>query len=144
MKRSSRWIWGLTVIAALLLSSCGEPVSEEHVVAEPPATVEEVQDTEIPRVTLTERAAERVDLQTAPVETIGDRLVVPFSAVMVDPDGAFWVYTNTESLVFLRHEITIDREEGDQTFLTAGPPPGTPVVTVGVPELYGAETGVDH
>jgi hypothetical protein len=144
MKRSPRWMWGLTVIAALLLSSCGEPVSEEHVVAEPPAIVEEVADTEIPRVTLTERAAERVDLQTAPVETIGDRLVVPFSAVMVDPDGTFWVYTNPESLVFLRHEITIDREEGDQTFLTAGPPPGTPVVTVGVPELYGAETGVDH
>jgi len=144
MKRSPRWMWGLTLVAALLISSCGEPVSEDHVAANPPATVEEVGETEIPRVTLTERAAERVDLQTAPVETIGDRLVVPFSAVMVDPDGTFWVYTNPESLVFVRHEITIEHEEGDQTFLTAGPPAGTPVVTVGVPELYGAETGVDH
>jgi len=144
MKRSRPWMWGLTLVAALLISSCGEPVSEEHVVADPPAIVEEVEDTEIPRVTLTERAAERVDLQTAPVEMTGDRLVVPFSAVMVDPDGTFWVYTNPESLVFVRHEITIDHEEGDQTFLTAGPPPGTPVVTVGVPELYGAETGIDH
>lgn len=144
MKRSRPWMWGLTVVAAFLISSCGEPVSEEHVVAEPPATVEEVEEPTIPRVTLTERAAERVDLQTAPVEMDGQRLVVPFSAVIVDPEGTFWVYTNPESLVFLRHEITIEHEEGDQVFLTEGPPPGTNVVTVGVPELYGAETGVDH
>jgi hypothetical protein len=59
--------------------------------------------------------------------------------VLVDPDGVFWVYTNPEPLVFLRQEITIAREERDRTFLSAGPPPGSDVVTVGVPELYGAE-----
>jgi hypothetical protein len=141
MKRTHRWVIALPFV--VFLSSCGQPVSEEHVIDEP-ATVEEIEGTELGRVTLEESAATRIDLQTAPVEKIGDRLVVPFSAVLVDPEGTFWVYTNPEPLVFVRHEISIQHEEGDQTFLLDGPPPGTNVVTVGVPELYGAETGVDH
>ncbi|HZA27941.1 MAG TPA: hypothetical protein VE915_09955 [Actinomycetota bacterium] len=137
------WVAAFPLIAALLLSSCGEPVSDEHIIDEP-ATLEEVEGTELTRVTLTQRAAERLDIQTAPVEALENRLVVPFSAVLVDPEGVFWVYTSPEPLVFLRHEISIVHEEGDQTFLSAGPPVGTAVVTVGVPELYGAETEIGH
>ena len=33
-------------------------------------------------------------------------------------------------------------DQGTTAWLSAGPPVGTTVVTVGVPELYGAELGV--
>jgi len=68
--------------------------------------------------------------------------VVPYAAVIYGVNGETWVYTNPEPLVFLRQPIVISYIEGDQAFLSEGPDIGTAVVTVGVAELYGAETGV--
>lgn len=127
----------------MLLSACGEGPSDEHVIDEP-ATVEPIEGSAVARITLTERGAERLDIQTAPAERAGTGMVVPSAALLVDPDGDVWVYTSPEPLVFVRHEISIDREEGDRAFLADGPPPGTAVVTVGVAELYGAEFGIGH
>lgn len=145
MKPWRRSVAAIAVIAALLLSACGEPPSEEHVIDEP-LTLEEVvvDGTEFTRITLAQSAAERLGIETASVERAGGRLAVPASAVFVDPDGTFWVYSSPEPLVFVRHEITIAREERNRAFLSAGPPPGTDVVTVGVPELYGAEFEIGH
>ena len=133
----------LVPLAALLLAACGEAPSDEHVIDEP-ATVQEVEDGEVARVTITQKAAERLDIQTALVETAGERTVVPSAAVIVDPAGDFWVFTNPEPLVFVRHKISIDYEDGNQAFLTDGPPAGSKIVTVGVAELYGTEYGVGH
>lgn len=143
MRPTIRGIALVPLVAALLLAACGEAPSDEHVIDEP-ATVEEVADGEVARVTITQKAAERLDIQTALVEEEGDRTVVPSAAVLVDPAGDFWVFTNPEPLVFVRHKITIDYEEGDQAFLTDGPPAGSKIVTVGVAELYGTEYGVGH
>lgn len=126
--------------AVLFLSACRE-VSEEHVIDEP-SKVEPIEGTDIARVTLTEPAALRLDIQTAQVEEEGEQIVVPSAAVMVDPTGVFWVYTSPKPLVFIRQEIGIDHETGDKAYLSEGPPAGTAIVTVGVPELYGAETGI--
>lgn len=68
--------------------------------------------------------------------------VVPYSSVIYDLDGATWVYTSPEPLVFVRYPIVVDYIEGDQAYLVEGPPAGTEVATVGVAELYGADTGV--
>jgi hypothetical protein len=103
-----------------------------------------VEGTGVARVILTARGAERLDIRTAPVEEAGNRTVVPSAAVLVDPNGNFWVYTNPKPLLFLRHQISISHEEGGRTFLSDGPPPGTSVVTVGVAELYGTESGIGH
>jgi len=138
MRPRHRSLAAIPVVAALLLSACGDAPSDEHVIDEP-LTLETVEGTELTRITLTASAAERLGIETTPVTQTGNRTVVPAGAVLVDPDGVFWVYTNPEPLVFLRQEITIAREERDRTFLSAGPPPGSDVVTVGVPELYGAE-----
>ncbi len=70
------------------------------------------------------------------------RTVIPYSAVIYDLQGQTWTYTSTEPLVFVRQPITIDYIEGDLAFLSEGPPAGTVVVTVGVAELYGLDTGV--
>ena len=145
MNRLRPLVIGPLVFATLILGACGGAVSDEHII-EQPATVEEVEDGEVAHVTLTESAAERLDIQTVAVEPSSsgpsrERLIVPSAAVYLTADGAFWVYTNPEPLVYVREEITVVREQGDQAFLSDGPPAGTEVVTVGVPELYGTETG---
>lgn len=143
MKRGSRATATTSLIAALLLSACGGAVSDEHEINEP-VTVEHVEGTDVARVTLTRRAAERLDIQTAPVEMEGSRMVIPSAAWFVQPDGTFWVYTSPEPLVFVRHKISVEHDDGARTFLTDGPAPGTRVVTVGVPELLGAEYEIGH
>lgn len=73
----------------------------------------------------------------------GDRrMVVPYSALIYDLNGDTWVYVNPEPLVFMRHPVTVDFVEGDRAILSDGPPVGTMVATVGVAELYGADTGI--
>jgi len=64
--RVNRWVVVILVIlAALLLSACGSQKSEAA--SEKPALVEPIEGTELNRIVLTERAAERLDIQTAPV-----------------------------------------------------------------------------
>jgi hypothetical protein len=134
----------LALIPTLLLSSCAGAVVDKYTIEHEPASVEHIDGTDHVRVTLTERAVQRLGIDTTPVAQTANGLVVPSSAVFVDPEGVWWVYTNPEPLVFVRHEIAITREEGGVAFLSSGPPAGTEVVTVGVTELYGVEEGVGH
>jgi len=114
--------------------------------AEKPAIVEEIPGSEFKRVVLTEKAAQRLDIQTAPVRAEqvngAQRLVVPYAAVIYGLHGETWAYTNPEALVFVRQMIHVDFIDGDRAVLSEGPPSGTVLVTVGGAELYGAETGV--
>jgi len=68
--------------------------------------------------------------------------VIPVTAVIYDPRGNSWTYTIVGPRAFARQAIVIDHIVGDEAFLRSGPPVGTPVVTVGAPELLGAEYGV--
>ena len=79
----------------------------------------------------------RVELQLE--GGIEKQKVVPYSAVYYDAKGDAWVYVNTAPLAFVRERVTVDRVAGDLALLSSGPPPGTPVATVGVSLLYGAE-----
>ena len=108
--------------------------------------VEPIPGADVDRVTLTAPAAKRLDIQTAPVrdEMIGGtpRTVIPYSGVLYDPQGNTWAYTNPEPLVFVRHAIAVDRITEDLAVLTAAPPTGMAVVTVGAAELIGTEVGI--
>lgn len=128
------------LVAAIAFVGCttGAAISTE----EPPVLVEPIAGTEIQRLTLSESAAERLNVQTATVELAGDGRVVPSAAVIIDTTGTYWVYTNPEPLVFVRQEIDPVHEEGLEAFFENGPESGTSVVTIGVPELYGAEFGI--
>ena len=69
----------------------------------PPAVLESVPEGEIGRITLTDLAAQRLDIQTAAVEEgSASALQVPFAAVIYQPDGSTWVYSNPEGLVYVR------------------------------------------
>jgi hypothetical protein len=98
----------------------------------------------ISRITLPARAASRLDIRTAEIrEDQSGRKVTPFSSIIYDLDGDAWVYTVPESLSFIRESVVVELVKGDDAYLREGPPPGTQVVTVGVPELYGTEVGVN-
>jgi hypothetical protein len=132
------------IIAALPLTACAQ---KPATAANPkPAVVETIEGSEFKRVVVTDKAAKRLDIQTAPVreeQAKGTRrLAVPYAAVIYGLKGETWVYTNPDSLAYVREPITVDYIDGDTAFLLAGPPIGTAVVTVGGAELYGTETGV--
>ncbi len=73
---------------------------------------------------------------------VAQKKTLPYDAVIYGVNGETWVYTNPEPLVYIREPITIDYIEDNQAVLLKGPAVGTKVVTVGVAELFGAETGV--
>jgi len=146
MLHLNRWlVVVLLIIAGLQLSACSS-VETTEAATENASVVEPIEGTELNRVLLSERAAERLDIQTAQVseEQVDgtSRLVVPYSAVIYDLEGNTWMYISPEPLSFVRESIMVDYIEGDTAVLLDGPASGTEVVTVGVPELYGADTGV--
>jgi hypothetical protein len=138
----------LAIAAAAWLLPAGASWAASPVEAAPhirPARIEPIQGTSLRRITLTERAAQRLDIQTAEVaqDPAGER-AVPYAAVFYDLSGSAWVYTNPELRSFVRHRISVARVDGDTARLKDGPPAGTRVVTVGVAELYGAEKGIGY
>ena len=137
-----------SIVVALLvlvaLSACGRATAAKD--DEPaPARVERVKGSDIRRVSLTPRAVERLGVTTVPVSTgPGGGTVVPYAAVLYDPSGRTWVYESIGPRTYQRAHITVDRIDGDQAYLSASPPPGTAVVSVGAAEVYGTEFFSEH
>jgi hypothetical protein len=162
MQHGNRWSAStLLLIGALALgvSACGRaPATEDGEAASGEARVEQIQGTDQSRVILTRQAAERLGIQTAEVRdarvaakpaATGQRRspatmrkTIPYAAVLYDEHGDTWVYTNPAPLTFIRKRIGVDFVTGDLAVLLKGPSTGTRVVTVGAPELLGAELGV--
>ena len=142
--KSTRRTLALALLAVLVMimgTACSNSSSTAYEKVEP-AVLEPIEGTELYRVLLTESAATRLDIQTSEVAESDLGPTVPSAALVVDPGGTFWVYTNPEHLAYERVAVDSVREDGSTAYFTNGPPPGTLVVIVGVPELYGAETGV--
>jgi len=110
-----------------------------------PARLEAIDGSTIKKITLTPKAAQRLDIQTAQVrQDASGRKVVPYAAVVYDKDGSTWVYTNPQPLTYIRHAIIVELISGDDAVLKEGPDVGMQVATTGAPQLYGAEKGVGH
>ena len=143
MQNRNRWMVMILMMAGLLLAACAKapeaPASEER-----PAKVEHLEGANPTSVVLTEEAARRLDIQTAPVReeqvSGAQRIVLPYAAVLYDAEGNAWVYTSPEPLTFVRNPIVVDHIDGDTAVLSEGPPSGTAVVTVGATELFGSES----
>jgi hypothetical protein len=139
--RPDRFAAAATLLAAItFLPACGGSVSDEYEIEEQPYTLETIEGQDVLRVILEESAVERLGIETTPVTKRGSTLVVPYDAVFIDAHGDFWVYTNPEPMQYVRAPIEVVRESSERAFLAVGPPAGTEVVTIGVPELYGTET----
>jgi hypothetical protein len=127
-------------IAGLQLSACQQK-------PDPPAKIErakvEYTGEARQRVRLTAKKAEEYNLETAPVreEQISGKLrkVVPSAAVVYDEQGNAWVFTNPDSLVFVREPIHVDHIEGDLAILSNGPSVGAAIVSSGAANLFSDE-----
>lgn len=129
----------------LLLASCQRAsVADKY----HPAVLDSTEVEGIMRVTLDQRAAERIGLETAPVAeaAVGGatKRVVPYGALMYDTKGETWVFTNPKPLTFVREKIVVEDVDGDRVILSEGPAAGTAIVTVGAAELMGAEHKYGH
>lgn len=135
-----RWAAAAAVpaLVALALSGCTEA---EAVADKPqPATVETAGGAA--RITLTPKAVQRLGITTAPASVAAGGVQVPLDAVLYASDGSTFLYTSPADRTYVKARVTIARITGEVATLTAGPPAGTPVVTVGGSELYGVETGL--
>jgi hypothetical protein len=147
MQTIKRWmIISLLILAVLPLVACG---GSEEEAKEEPFHLEEIEGSDFNLVTLTEKAAERLDIQSEEVreeEVDGSvKMVVHYAAVLYGLNGETWAYVRNpepDSLKFVRTPITIEYIDGGLAILSDGPDLGTHVVTVGAPELFGADTGV--
>jgi hypothetical protein len=145
MERTRRSVVAALVLGALTASGCGS--SEQEHPGAPPVRAFPIAGTPFTRLVLSPDAAARIGARTARAGTrVGPRgarmVVVPYAAVLYDPNGVPSLYTSPAPRVYIRHPIRIDRVAGDVAILKQGPAAGTAVVVVGAEELFGAETGV--
>jgi len=136
---------GLLAGAALVLSACGTATTADA----PPAAIIPVAGSQIPRLQLTSAAVQRLGIATQPVSAApsavtgtGAREVIPYPAVVYDTDGSTWTYVNTAPRTYVRAPITVVAIDDNMARLSAGPPVGAAVVTVGAAELLGTEYGI--
>jgi hypothetical protein len=137
-------------LAGVPLVGCKEASTYKKV---EPAHVDHKEGEEIHKLTLTEKAMERLDVQTTPAreskvdgapEGEAARIVVPYSSLIYFADGSAHVYVNPEKNVFVRQPVEVDYIEGDMVVLKKGPVPGTLVASMAAAELLGTEVGVGH
>ena len=93
-------------------------------------------------VMLTPLGAARIGVRTAAATARGADAVVPYSALLYEPDGTTAVYVNTGPLAYTRYIVVVGSITSDQVDLTSGLRPGAAVVTVGAEELLGVQNGV--
>ncbi|MFZ2406339.1 MAG: hypothetical protein WAW41_14455, partial [Methylobacter sp.] len=132
-RRTTLWLASVLIIAWLGLTMCTNvpdtvvKLSNTTTKIEP-AEISKTDGSEFNRVILSEKAAQRLDIQTVPVreEQVNGtpRLVIPYAAVLYGLHGETWAYTSPKSLTFVRQLITIDSIEGDKVILSNGPAPG--------------------
>jgi hypothetical protein len=139
----------VVVLAGLLLPGCArsEALGEASNEA---ATVEGVAGSDLHRVTLTPDAVAHLGVRAEPARLVpagASRartapVVIPYAAVLYDMKGDTWVYKQLAPRSYLRQHILLDRVDNDLAYVRGGLGAGTVVVTVGAPELLGAEYGV--
>ena len=140
MDRFSRCAALLIVVAVAALAGCSRsaappaPPPPAHVTAGNHGTVS---------VVLTPLGAHRAGLQTAVATraSLPGQAVVPYSALLYQPDGSSVIYTVTGPLTYTLVPVGVASIQGNDVYLT-GLAPGTTVVTVGGEELLGVQDGV--
>lgn len=142
--------------AAIVAVAAGLPwqtAANAAVVKTAPAVVEAIPGSTLKKITLTQRAAERIGVKTAAVveelrpaeagqsaATPPEKCkVVPYSAVLYDVDGSTWVYTSSAPLSYVRQAIKIETIAGNKVMLAEGPAIGTEIVITGAVQIFGAE-----
>jgi len=111
--------------------------------AAPPAKMLQIGRGPVPSVVLTPTGERRIGLQTAPVTAMkGGVILVPYEALLYEPDGSTAVYVNTGPLTYTRYLVSVQSIAGASVYVSKGLTPGMKVVTAGAEELLGVQNGV--
>jgi hypothetical protein len=134
-------------VITLGASGCSDARGSNVTNSEPAVTVESAGEDQPARITVSERAEQRLGIRTEPVRPIsgqssGATEVIPYSAVVYDADGKSWAFSAPSPRTYIRVPIEISSITRKTVQLRSGPPVGTQVVVVGAPELVGAEAGI--
>jgi hypothetical protein len=135
----SHGIASLLLVLGLGLAGCQTSASAESAAADAAAWVETAADGGPSRLTVSEEAGLRLGLETTAVGTDGK---LPYAAVVYDADGGAWAFVESGPWAYQRQSVTITGIDGPWASVSAGPPAGARVVTVGAAELVGVEAGI--
>ena len=126
---------------AFAAAGCGGGSGEQE--SPSPAVIEHAKGSNAERVRLTAEAARRIGVRTAVVRRAGGGpdIVIPYGALLYDPDGNTWAYTSPKPLVFQRQNVKVASIDGNTVLLSKGPSAGAKVVTEGATEIWGVEYG---
>ena len=157
MRAPTMWLASSLLLTGISTTACSgvagaEPSADDRSAVVVTAT----KDGKPSRLTLSEAAVARLDIQTAVVReasklarphragshTSAGELAVPYGAVFYDEQGSAWAFVRLSARTYARQQLVVDHISGRTAFLDSGPQPGTPVVDVGAAELWGAEFGV--
>jgi hypothetical protein len=133
----------LLFAAGVALAGCAGSAQGADTPAAQVASVDTPADGGPGTVTLAAAAERRLGIELSDVATAPAGLMIPYGAVVYEPDGSSWVYAQTGPRTYRRAEITIVGIAAGQVTLSSGPPAGTKVVSLGAAELVGVETGID-
>jgi hypothetical protein len=136
--------FGLGLLAAVAvagLAGCG-PAPSGSAPQVPPARMERIGPSGTLSVVLTPLGARRIGIETARAVADGPLIVIPYSALLYEPDGQTAVYVKVSALVYTRRLVTVSTVTGNEVMLTGGLQPGTEVVSRGGEELLGVQNGV--
>jgi hypothetical protein len=140
MRRRAASALLIGVFAVIAVAGCSSSPPPARQI--PPARMERTGTTGVLSVVLTPLGAQRIGLQTAPSVAAKKLVVVPYQALLYEPDGRTVVYTRTGIYTYTRQFVTVASINGNQVLVSAGLPAGAPVVTVGAEELLGVQNGV--
>lgn len=142
-RSSQRRLLAAGLAVGLVLAGCTQ-APETLAKRKGPAKVTAIDGSKVKKVTLTEKAVERIGLEMAPIADEAGTRVMPYTALVYDEKGGTFAFTSPEALSFLRSPLTVAKIAGGKVFLTDGPAVGTQVVTIGSAELYGTEQGLGY
>ncbi len=140
MQRRNQWIIAI-VIAMLPLAGCDRPGAVAK--AAPKAASNVVEEAGgLKRITLKDIETKRLGIEFGEVAKTGERLTMPYNALLYDPSGREWAFTSPAPNVYIRTPLKVETIVGDKVYLKEGPPAGTKLVTFGAVELYGIDFGI--
>lgn len=136
--------WMIAIAAAVLpLAGCNGGSATAMKVEPPNAAAAAKQGPGgVMQITLKDIETKHLGIEFAVVTNTGDRLTMPYNALLYDPLGGEWAFSSSEANVYVRTPLKVEAIEGETVFLAKGPPAGTKLVTSGATELYGIEFGV--
>src|SRR3954452_19666327 len=134
----------VVLLSGVAVSGCAKSSEFSNEEAGNAGVAKLVQVKGIDHVILTAKAAQRLGIEKAPVQTTAPSKTVPYAAVLYDEDGEAFTFTNPARLTYVETPITVDHIAGGRAFLKRGPKVGTPVVTADSAEQLGTAHGVEE